>query len=254
MNILVINLKGGAAKTTNSSIVASYLPNSTLIEIDKINQSDKKIKAKDYKSVQLDFMNQSDEKFIGFEQMLLDEGCKIIDVGAVKLEVFHQSMINADLYNTIDLIIVPCMDGADDFQVAVNYLGAIQEQIDLKKVIFSFNRFNNYEYTTPQEQFSSFFSKAKKIKELFGIDIEDENNYYVIKDSRAIKNAREKGVTLKSLIDTDVEAITLEQRSTDDKAKRLELTKERSLVLNAQNLFNDYLSLMLEKIQNKIKG
>jgi hypothetical protein len=76
----------------------------------------------------------------------------------------------------------------------------------------------------------------------------------VIKDSRAVKIAREKGVTLKSLIDTDVQAITQEQRSTDCKVKRLELTKQRSLVLNAQNLFNDYLSIMLDKIQNKIKG
>lgn len=254
MNILVINLKGGAAKTTNSSIVASYLPNAKLIEIDKINQSDKKIKAKDYESIQLDFINSSDENFIEFEGMLLDDGVKVIDVGAVKLEVFHQSMVSADLYNTIDLVIVPCMDGADDFQVAVNYLAAIQDQIDLKKVIFSFNRFNNHEYSNPQEQFSSFFSKAKKIKEMFGIDIEDESNYYVIKDSRAVKIAREKGVTLKSLIDTDVQAITQEQRSTDCKVKRLELTKQRSLVLNAQNLFNDYLSIMLDKIQNKIKG
>jgi len=92
MNILVINLKGGAAKTTNSSIIASYLPNSTLIEIDKINKSDSKIISKDYNSLQIDFLNESDDQFLSFENILLDDDIKIIDVGAVKLEVFHKAM------------------------------------------------------------------------------------------------------------------------------------------------------------------
>lgn len=253
MNILVINLKGGAAKTTNSSIIASYLSKAKLIEIDKINQSDKRIQSKDYQSIQLDFLNESDEKFIQFEEMLLDGGIKVIDIGAVKLEIFHKAMTAADLYNTINLVVIPCMDGADDFQVAINYLATIQSQIDLQKVIFSFNRFNNHEYSSPQEQFSSFFSKKERVKELFNIDLDDESNYYIVKDSRAVKIAREKGVTLKSLIDADVQAITQEQRSTTDNDKRMELTKQRSLILNAQNLFNDYLSTMLEKIQSKMK-
>ena len=86
-NILVINLKGGAAKTTNASLIASFLPFQTdqniLIEVDKINQSDSRIKSKDYKSIQLDFLNESDSQFLEFENLLLDDGLKIIDVGAV---------------------------------------------------------------------------------------------------------------------------------------------------------------------------
>lgn len=59
-NILIINLKGGASKTTNASILASYLPEATLIEIDKINQSDTRIDSLGYyNSVQIDFNNET---------------------------------------------------------------------------------------------------------------------------------------------------------------------------------------------------
>ncbi len=42
-NILSLNFKGGSGKTTISSTTASYLNNSMLIEMDTINQSDKRI-------------------------------------------------------------------------------------------------------------------------------------------------------------------------------------------------------------------
>lgn len=254
LNILVINLKGGAAKSTNSSIVASYLQGSTLIEIDKINESDKRIKSKDYKSIQLDFKNESDENFIEFETVLLDDGIKIIDVGAVKLETFHQAMISSNLYDTIDLFIIPAMDGKDDADVAFTYLNTIKNEIDISKVIVAFNRYNPNEYSRVEEQFDSWFEKSKQLKQALGFDLEDDNNWYVIKDARSIKTARKKGVTLKSLVDEDIDELTKKQRSCEDKAERLKLTQYRALVNNAQNLFNDYVSPMMQKIQDKIKG
>jgi len=253
MNVLSINLKGGAAKTTNSSIVASYLPKCTLVEIDKINKSDEGIKSKDYKSIQLDFKNESDSNFIEFETMLLDEDTKVIDVGAVKLETFHKAMVSANLYDTIDLFIIPAMDGKDDFEVAMTYLNTIKNDIDTSKVIFAFNRFNNHEYSSPAEQFDTWFEKAEGIKKNLNIDLKDEDNFYVIKDSRSVKHARKTGVTLKSLIDEDIDELTKKQRACKDKAEKLKLTKHRSIVNNAQNLFNEYISDMLAKIQKKLK-
>ena len=251
-NILCINLKGGAAKTTNAGLIASYLPNSTLIEIDKINQSDAKIKIKDYKNIQLDFLNESDENFIEFETLLLDEGTKVIDVGAVKLEVFHKAMTNSSLYSNIDLLVITAMDGADDFAVAMSYLETIQGEIPPEKIIFSFNRFNEHEYTSPQEQFSSFFDKKEEIQKALGIDLNDENNYYVLKDSRAVKVARAKKLTLKSLVDSDVAEITARQHSCENRDEKKEIAKQRSLILSAQNFFNNYIIGMMEKIEKKI--
>lgn len=253
MNILCINLKGGAAKTTNSSIIASYLPDATLVEIDKINKSDEGIKSKDYKSIQLDFMNESDSNFIEFETMLLDDNTKIIDCGAVKLETFHKAMVASNLYDTIDLFIITAMDGKDDATVGLTMLNSIKNDIDTNKVIFSFNRYNDAEYSKVEDQFDSWFDKTKEIKEAFGIDLQDEKNWYVIKDARSIKQARKRGITFKSLVDEDIESITKEQRACKDKQKRLKLTEYRSLVNNAQNLYNDYISVMLQKIQHKLQ-
>lgn len=260
MNILVINLKGGAAKTTNASLIASFLPaqsggQNLLIEIDKINQSDSKIKNKDYRSLQLDFLNESGSQFLEFENLLLDTGyLKVIDTGAVKLEIFHKSMSAANIYSTIDLLIIPNMDGSDDFNVAMAYLQTIQNDIPSTNIMFSFNRFNEHEYTSHQEQFSSFFEKKSEIKKNFGIDLNDENNHYVLKDSRAIKLSRAKKITLKSLVDTDVDVITTAQRAEQDRDKRLELTRERSLILSAQNFYNNYVISMIEKIMKKLEG
>lgn len=251
-NILCINLKGGAAKTTNNALIASYLPNATLIEIDKINKSDEKIEKKDYKSIQLDFLNESDNNFIEFENLLLEDGTKVIDVGAVKLEAYHRAMTNSNLYGMIDLLVVTSMDGSDDFNVAMSYLKTIQDEIPPEKIIFSFNRFNEHEYTSPQEQFSSFFDKKEQILKTFGIDLNDENNYYVLKDSRAVKVARAKKVTLKSLVDTDVDELTTKQRSCENRDERLELTKQRSLILSAQNFHNNFVIDMISKITNKL--
>jgi len=256
MNILCINLKGGAAKSTISSITASFIENARLIEIDKINQSDSKIKSGDYESIQVDFLNESDNAFAEFEMMLLDETTtNIIDVGAVKLEIFHKAMINSNLYDTLDLIIVPSVDGADDARVSLSYLSTIQDDIDMSKVIFSFNRYNDAEYTNHEEQFDSFFEKKQEIKDNLNIDLDDDSNYFVMKDSRAIKLARKNHVTLKSLIDTDVDEITKQQRSKDiTKKERMKLTKKRSLVLNAQNLYKNYIENMMNKIINKLEN
>jgi len=254
MNILVINLKGGAAKTTNSSIIASYLPNATLVEIDKINKSDSKIISKDYKSLQVDFLNERDNQFLNFENLLLEDGVNIIDVGAVKLEAFHKAMSAANLYTTIDLLIIPAMDGADDFSVAMAYMNTIKNEINSENILFSFNRFNEHEYTSPQEQFSSFFDKKDEILKNFQIDLIDESNYYILKDSRAIKLARSNKVTLKSLVDIDVDEITKKQRATKDKTERMELTKQRSLILSAQNFYNEYVINMIQKITNKLES
>lgn len=251
LNILVINLKGGAAKSTNASIVASFLDGAKLIEIDKINESDSMIKTKDYESLQIDFIHENDEMFYEFEAQLLNSGIKVIDVGAVKLEIFHKSMKQADLYNTIDLIIIPSMDGSDDYKVAVDYLATIKDDINLNKVLFSFNRFNDHEYPKVEDQFSSFFEKKEQLNKAFGIDLDE--NYYVIKDSRSIKESRKMGVTLKSLIDEDIQSITTAQRACENDVERMKLTKKRGLVLNAQNLYRDYISTMIEKIQSKIE-
>ena len=253
-NILCINWKGGAGKTTSASVTASNLPSATLIEIDKINKSDSKILSKDYKSIQLEFLNESDENFINFEDILRDDGFKIIDVGAVKLEIFHKAMTASNLYPLLDLIIITSMDGKDDFAVAMSYLQTIKKEITPEKLLFSFNRFNEYEYPRIEEQFTSFFNKKVEILNSFGIDLNDEDNYYVLKDSRAVKQARERNITLKSLVKENIEEIEKKREEAQTRELKNSFTRYRSLVIQAQAFHDDYVIPMMQKIIKKLES
>ena len=78
-NVLSLNFKGGSGKTTLASTTASYLHNSMLIEMDTINQSDKRISSKDYyESLQMDFLTELDDEFFKFERILRKSDKNII--------------------------------------------------------------------------------------------------------------------------------------------------------------------------------
>lgn len=252
MNILAINTKGGAGKTTTSTIVSSYLLGSTLIEVDKINKSAEKIKENEhFKSIQVDFAGAQSESFLKFENLLLSDGVKVIDIGATMLEKFHDAMMEADLYSTMDLVIIPAMDGKDDFQVAMKFLIATEGVIPPEKIMFAFSRYNNHEYSTVAEQFDVFFDNKGPLKKKFGIELNDQN-YFAIQDSRAVKRANRLGTTVRNLASEDIEDLTRRQRAEKDEDKRMELTRLRSIAKAAQNFERDFVTPMMEKISKKL--
>lgn len=254
-NILFINLKGGSAKTTCSSICASYLEDVTLVEVDKINRSDSRINGqKFYKSIQADFNNETSETFFDFEVELKLPGIKIIDVGAVKLEIFHKAMSISNLYDSIDLIIIPAMDGNDDFVVAMNYLESIKDFFPSHKIMFSFNRFNEYEYSHAEEQFDSFFLNSETINNQYGIDLSDEKNYFVLKDSKAVKRARKLGVTLRSLAEEDLKEVSSKQEKATTKDEIKDFARQKSAIIAAQVFEQNYVKPMISKILEKISN
>ncbi len=250
-NILLFNGKGGASKSTNSNIIASHIKHSLLVENDIINETQSDIKG-NFEVVQIDFNHENQQSFLDFENMLLEDRNTIIDIGASKISIFHEAMLKSNLYDTIDLLIIPCMDGYDDFSTALDLLTTLKDVIPSDKIIFSFNRFNEYEYSNIFEQFDNFSQNKLLIKDTFNIDLEDENNYYVLKDSRAIKYARNVGISLKTLSDMDIDEVTKKQRAEKNKDKRLELTKTKSLITQAKNFNNDYVIPMMEKINKKL--
>jgi len=251
-NILVYTLKGGAAKSTNSSIIASNLSNCTLVEIDKINQSQNESKDANYTVKQIDFLHENQEGFIEFENILLDKNNVVIDVGASRIDNFHSSMLKSNLYDTIDLLVISSMDGFSDFSVCLDLLTTIQEIIPSSKIILSFNRFNEHEYSTVEEQFDNFFTNKELLFKSFSIDLNNENSFYILKDSRAVKYSHNIGLSLKSLSDMDLEDIIKKQRSEKNKETRLELTKQKSLITQAQSFHNIYVVPMMEKINRKL--
>jgi len=253
LNILVMTLKGGGSKTTISSIIASYLNNSTLIEVDKINKSDERINLRDYyKSIQLDWNNDTNKSFTEFEDLLLEDGIKIIDVGAVKLEVFHKTMSESENYDLIDLLIVPSMDGNDDFEVGFKMLLNVKDFIDMDKVLIAFSRFNENSYTV-EEQFDSWFENEKLLKDDFNIDLCE--NYFVINDSYAIKKARKVGETVRFFADQDPTAVRkFAQDTSITKAERKKRNAIRTVVQKANAIYNVSFVPMLQLIDQKIKS
>jgi hemerythrin-like domain-containing protein len=255
-NILCINFKGGTGKTAMSSTASSYISNCKLIEMDTINQSDSKINSKNYyESEQFDFLSELDDKFFIFEKMLrTSDKNLVIDVGANKLSIFHKAMILNDLYSKINLFIVPAMDGSDDFNVAMDFLESLKEHVDLKdKVIFAFNRFNEHEYSDVKSQFEQFFTNSEIILKKYGVDLTNENNYFAIKDSLAIKYARRNNITLKELCDKDLIQLSnqIDNLSVDDE-NLMQLIKQKNIIKNALNLQKNYILPAINKIIKKL--
>ena len=257
-NILALNFKGGSGKTTLSSTTASYLHNSMLIEMDTINQSDKRICSKNYyESIQMDFLTELDDEFFKFERILRKSDKNIIiDVGANKLSIFHKSMVTNDLYQYIDLFLIPCMDGSDDFNVAMDFLESIKDHVDLEnKVIFVFNRFNEYEYSSVQNQFDQFFDNAKIIQKKYKVDLTNESNYFAIKDSLPVKYARRNAITIKALCDANLDSINqkIDEITNEQDEELMQLIKKRNIVKSALLLQKNYILPGIEKIINKLK-
>lgn len=141
----------------------------------KSNQSDSRIKSKDYKSIQLDFLNEKWFTILEFENLLLDDGLKIIDVGAVKLEIFTN--LWRLLIYILQLIysVIPSMDGSDDFAVAMSYLQTVQNTIPPEKIIFSLIVLIIMSTQILKSSFHHFW-KQTKCEKNFSIDLNDENN------------------------------------------------------------------------------
>lgn len=255
MNILVYNPKGGAAKSTNSTLLASFLTNCKLTEVDKINQSANHINSRDYYEVeQLDFKNEFDTEFLKFIDGLIDKKhINIIDVGSLMLEKFHDALKNSDNYDLIDLIIIPAMDGSDDLRTAINYLGTLKENtnFDTSKVLISFNRRNEFAYSL-EDQFDAFFDNQDLFKE-FGINLQE--SYYVLDDSYAIKKSKKAKETLRYFAELDDSK--LKEKSRDDKASsedRAKAVQERTLATNARNFYENCIGNMIRVVSTKLEN
>lgn len=253
MKILSMNLKGGASKSTNASIIASFLPHTTIYEFDRINETAEKIKTKHYKSEQIDFNNSDSVSFINFENKLID--CKddenmIIDVGAIKLADFFKAFSITRLFSEIDLLIIPMMDGADDYRVAYKMLSALKRDGLLpEKILFALSRFNEEEYDIKEYQFTTLFKNKKLLKKEFNIDIDKQS--FTINDSRAIKYANENGISIRDLVEEDFDKLLKLSRERGISAEeRFERSLKRNVVDKSKRLLKYSITPMLEKISN----
>lgn len=102
-----------------------------------------------------------------------------------------------------------------------------------------------------EEQFNKFFKNKDLLNEEYSINLDDENSFAVIPDKKCVKYARDKGITVRSLIDNDDKELRNQITECEDITKKRELQELRNCVINAKDLYNTFLVALITKINLK---
>ncbi|MCR8710985.1 division plane positioning ATPase MipZ [Aliarcobacter butzleri] len=184
MNIVIINSKGGASKSTTAYQVAStyFLYKNEeveLFELDNQNKDSSNFTNSQIKSVQIqvDFDKQLNNTT---RDLFLNQDSKnkVVDVGGNQTTTEFISAINqTKMYNLIDLFIIPISGGHQDVVNAKATYDLISNFG--KKVVFCLSR-SRHPHNSPRLkfQYQNFFKTFKN------------PNYFVLQDSDVIDLSR----------------------------------------------------------------
>ncbi len=184
MNIVIVNTKGGASKSTTAYQVASTYFLSKLQDIelfeldnqnrDSVNFTNSKIKSS---QIQVDFDKQLNNTV---RDLFLNQKSsnKVIDVGGNQTTTeFIQALSATHMHNMIDLFIIPISGGHQDVVNAKATYDLISKFG--KKVIFCLSRSRHaYNSSRLRFQYQNFFKTFKN------------PNYFVLQDSDVIDLSR----------------------------------------------------------------
>jgi hypothetical protein len=139
--------------------------------------------------------------------ILLQKECSVcIDVGANKTSIaLQQALFDTGMIHAIDVVIIPIMDGEVDALNAIALAKAVREASDVP-ILFALNRHN--EMRELESQFNLFLGDKREFLQEDGLINQlplADRDYFVMRDSDAIKYSRLFGVTLweVSLLDKD---------------------------------------------------
>ena len=261
MKIVVINSKGGVGKSTISvQVIASYLYQKSDKQVPHYEFDDENEDNKAYTNSQIlktytqpvAKVNLSNK----LTDILLDENDCIIDVGANKTTIyFLEALFETGMIYTIDLFVIPLMDGESDAMSALRIYEVIKEANSEAKVMFALNRVNsNRELTT---QFDIFLGDDRGIFNQEGIieSIDEaDRNYIVVYDSDIVKYSKSFGITILelSLMDRDLASEIKEAiKNKEDKQTIKILSFKKSIKDNAVVYYQKYLKsifIQLDKL------
>ncbi len=130
--------------------------------------------------------------------ILLQKECSVcIDVGANKTSIaLQQALFDTGMIHAIDIVIIPMMDGEVDALNAIALAKAVREASDVP-ILFALNRHN--EMRELESQFNLFLGDKRDFIQEDGLINQlplSDRDYFVIRDSDAIKYSRLFGVTL----------------------------------------------------------
>ncbi len=201
--IAILNTKGGVGKSTVSmQLIVPYLFKKMKTPISYFEFDDENEDAISFDKSRLIWLEKVNVTGVDLREQLRDilllENSICMDVGANKTTVYVlDALIDSGMIHTLDLVVIPLMDGELDAVSAINIYHQIKKSNPDIKILFVLNRWN--ENREVESQFDLFLGDKYGFFDTKGvinyID-EKDRNYVVLADSDAIKYSRGFGVTL----------------------------------------------------------
>jgi len=209
MRILVFNSKGGCGKSllAREIIAAPKAKDTVIVEVDKLNNTQQP-----YKRFFKDVIELDDTTLTDLLKILNREDNVVIDVGADHLAKTIDTLVKYDLFDDIDLVLIPMMSGRTDEENALVTYRTLSTFT--KNIMFAFSRFNEAE--SLERQYEVFMNNYTDVRQA---ELK-ESDYVVINDSSIFVTAQ----TSKQL------AINVADK-VDHKAKALEAKRAGDMQL-----------------------
>lgn len=164
MNIIIVNTKGGASKSTTAmQVIAPYFlvkdQGVELLELDNQNQDAKIFSKSKIKTTQINVDANAKDLNQSIRDLFLAENKnnRVLDIGGnATTSNFLQSLKSTHMYNMVDLFVIPMSGGSQDLKNAKDTLQMILAMNSNAKVLFALSRVRNPKRV--QFQYGDFFN------------------------------------------------------------------------------------------------
>ncbi|MFX4233589.1 division plane positioning ATPase MipZ [Aliarcobacter butzleri] len=163
MNIIIVNTKGGASKSTTAmQVIAPYFlakeQGVELLELDNQNQDAQIFLKSKIKTKQINVDANAKDLNQTIRDLFLAESKNniVLDIGGnVTTTNFLQSLKSTHMHNMVDLFVVPMSGGSQDLKNAKETLKIILDMNKNLKILFALSRVRNPKRV--QFQYGDFF-------------------------------------------------------------------------------------------------
>ncbi|WP_323596224.1 P-loop NTPase family protein [Aliarcobacter butzleri] len=163
-NILVVQSKGGASKSTTAmQIIAPYFlaknQEVELLELDNQNQDAKIFSKSKIKTTQINVDANAKDLNQTIRDLFLavNKNNRVLDIGGnATTSNFLQSLKSTHMYNMVDLFVIPMSGGSQDLKNAKETLKIILDMNKNLKILFTLSRVRNPKRV--QFQYGDFFN------------------------------------------------------------------------------------------------
>ena len=207
-NIIIVNTKGGASKSTVAmQVIAPYFLGKEqeveLIELDNQNQDAKIFSKSKIKTKQINVDANAKDLNQTIRDLFLgeDKNNKVMDIGGnATTSNFLQSLKSTHMYNMVDLFVVPMSGGSQDLKNAKDTLQMILVMNSNANVLFALSRVRN----------------PKRVQFQYGDFLQDEKlkkyPYIILPESDCIDLSRKLKKTVYELAQDEQEKENINQK------------------------------------------